>query len=35
MFGYAVMFAVGVYYAPDVRKAVKKARRKIYQNYGI
>lgn len=39
MLGYVAVFAAGVYYAPavkrEVKKVVKKARKKIRQNYGV
>ena len=39
MLGYVAVFAVGVYYAPavkrEVKKQIKKARKSIRQNYGV
>lgn len=35
MWGYMAVFAAGVYYAPVVKRSIRKARRKIRRNYGI
>lgn len=39
MLGYVAVFAAGVYYAPavkrTVKKQVKKVRKHIRQNYGV